>query len=170
MKKLFVSIVVISIAVLALGIAGVAYAQTTTQNPNSGYGIGMMGGRGPRGGMGAGHMNGGEGYLHDYMIAAFAEKLNIPVDELESRIDNGETIAQIASSQGLTVEQFRSLMTEARAQAIDQALKDGKLTQEQSDWMTQRGFSQMGQGRGYRGNGQGQFANPNCPYYNQTTP
>jgi hypothetical protein len=29
---------------------------------------------------------------------------------------------------------------------------------------------QMGNGSGMRGGGQGQFANPNCLYYNQTNP
>jgi len=35
------------------------------------------------------------------MIAAYAEKLNIPVADLEARLDNGETMAQIALSEGL---------------------------------------------------------------------
>lgn len=134
-----------------------------------------MGGRGPQGGYGAGIGIAGEGILHDYMIAAYAEALDIPVADLEARLNSGETMAQIALSEGLTFEQFRTLMVEVRTQAIEQALSDGVLTQAQADWMSQHGVGQMaggqmGNGSGMRGGGQGQFANPNCPYYNQTNP
>jgi hypothetical protein len=68
------------------------------------------------------------------------------------------------------------LMVEVRNQAIVLAVKDGVLTQAQADWMTQRGAGQMS--GGYAGNGmygarlagQGQFLNPDCPYYAASTP
>ena len=179
MKKLILSIVVVAIFAFALGTAGIVYAQTQTPAtpvPGSGYGPGMMGGRGQRGGMMGQNAAGTQaGFLHDEMVAAFAQKLGISVDDLNARLANGETMAQIAFSQGLTADQFSTLMLDARSQAIDQAVKDGKLTQQQADWMKQRGAGQMagggmGYGRGMRGNGQGQFANPDCPYYNQTAP
>ena len=175
MKKFTVTIMVIVVVVLALGAAGVAYAQSTAQGTGTGSGSGRMGGRGSNGGMGAGNMNAGDGILHDYMIAAYAEELNIPVADLEARLDQGETMAQIAISTGLTIDQFRTLMVETRSQAIDQAVADGTLTQQQADWMKQHGAGQMaggqlGNGRGMRGAGQGQFANPDCPYNNPTNP
>ena len=175
MKKFAVTIMVVAVVVFALGAAGVAYAQTSTPGSGTGLGSGWMGGRGGRSGMGAGNMAAGEGVLHDYMIAAYAEKLNIPVADLEARIEQGETMAQIATSVGLTVDQFRALMVEARTQAIDQAVADGTLAQEQANWMKQRGAGQMaggqmGNGYGMRGGGQEQFANPDCPYYGQTNP
>jgi len=134
-----------------------------------------VGGRGTRGGVDAGNLTAGDGVLHDYLIAAFAEKLNIPAADLEARLDQGETMAQIAVSTGLTIDQVHALMVEARIQAIDQAVADGTLTQEQADWMEQRGAvqmvgGQMGYGRGMRGIGQGQVANPDCPYNGQTNP
>ena len=134
-----------------------------------------MSGRGSRNGLGGANTNADEGSLHDYMIAAYAEKLNIPVADLETRLDSGETMAQIALSEGLPFEQFRTLMVEVRIQAINQAVADGTLTQEQADWMEQHGAwqmagGQMGNGRGMRSSGQGQYANPDCPYYNQTNP
>ena len=175
MKKFAVTIMVVAVVVSALGAVGVAYAQTPTQGGGTGFGSNWMGGRGSRGGMGAGNLATGEGILHDYLIAAYAEKLNIPAADLEARLGQGETMSQIAASTGLTVDQFRTLMIEARTQAIAQALKDGKLTQKQADWIKQRGAGQMaggqmGNGRGMRGAGQGQFANPDCPYYSQTNP
>jgi hypothetical protein len=173
MKKFVVTLIVVAVVIFALGSVGVAYAQSPTQTP--GTGTGWMGGRGSQNGLGVANTAAVEGILHDYMITAYAEKLNIPVANLEARLDSGETIAQIAFSEGLTFEQFRTLMVEVRTQAIEQALNDGVLTKAQADWMEQHGAGQMaggqmGNGRGMRGGGQRQFANPDCPYYSQTNP
>lgn len=173
MKKFVVTLMVVAVVVFALSAVGVAYAQSPTQTP--GTGTGRMGGRGSQNGLDGTNRTSGEGILHDYMIAGYSEKLNIPVADLEARLNGGETMAQIALSEGLTLEQFRTLMVEVRTQAIEQALNDGVLTQAQADWMIQRGAGQMaggqnGSGSGMRGSGQGQFANPNCPYNNPTNP
>jgi len=168
MKKIIVTVVVLAVLVAALGTAGLAYAQSPTPAAN-GAGSSLMGGRGPRGGMGAGVTASGEGFLHDAMIAVFAEKLGIPVADLEARLANGETMAQIALSTGLTLDEFRTLMLEARSQAIDQAVQDGTLTQAQADWMKQHVGGQMGGAGGQRGGRMGQGLNANCPY-NTTTP
>ncbi len=123
----------------------------------------MMGGRM---GAGMGLAGSGQGILHDAMIAAFAQKLGISVDDLNARLAKGETMAQIASSKDLTAEQFIALMKDARTQAIDQAVKDGTLTQAQADWMkTRGGMFGAGQGAG-RGMGRGNAGS--CPYYPQT--
>jgi hypothetical protein len=170
MKKFVVTIMVFAVVVFALGSVGVAYAQTSAPGTGTNLGSGLMGGRGGRGGMGAGNMAAGEGILHDYLIAAYAEKLSIPVADLEARLSQGETMSEIAISTGLTVDQFQNLMVEVRSQAIDQAVADGTLTQAQADWIKQRGAGQMGNVRGMRDGVQGQFANPDCLYYNQTNP
>lgn len=47
---------------------------------------------------------------HDAMLALFSEKLGISVDELQSRLENGESMAQIALAAGMTFEEFRALM------------------------------------------------------------
>jgi len=170
MNKSVLVIVIVAVVAVALGTAGLVYAQAPTPQtpvPGTGYGYGM-GGRGARGGMmGQAAVAGTQdGLLHDGMIAVYAQKLGISVDDLNARLTKGETMAQIAYSKGLTAAQFSALMINARTQAIDQAVKDGTLTQAQADWMSQRGAGMMG-GRG-RGTGQGQFANPACPYYSQT--
>jgi hypothetical protein len=173
MNKSVILLVVVAVATLALGTVGVAYAQSPTQAP--GAGVTAMGGRGPQGGYGAGIGIAGDGILHDYMIAAYAEALDIPVADLEARLDSGETMSQIAISTGMTLDEFRTLMVEVRTQAIDQALSDGVLTQAQADWLKLHGAGQMaggqmGRGIGMRGAGRGQYANPACPYYNSTNP
>jgi hypothetical protein len=182
MKKLLFGIVAVVVVAAALGTAGLVSAQTSTPQapvPGSGYGYGnMMGGRGMGGGMMGqgqtaspryGMMNGVDsGLLHDGMIAVYAEKLGLTVTEINTRLAAGETMAQIASSKGLTADQFQALMLDARTQAIDQAVKAGTLTQAQADSMKQRGAGMMAGGRGMRGAGQGQYANPDCPYFDQT--
>jgi hypothetical protein len=167
MNKIVSLLVVVVVAVLALGSVGVAYAQTAT--PSYGAGSGYMGGNGARG-MGAGVAGTGTGLLHDYMVAGFAAALDIPVADLEASLANGETVAQVALSKGLTIDEFRTLAIEVRMQAIAQALADGVITQAQADWMTSRGFGQSGAARGMRGAGQGQFANPACPNFSQVNP
>lgn len=178
MKKIVVVLMVVAVAVVALGAAGMVYAQAPTpQAPvyGTGYTYGMMGG-GMRGGrMGQSEFAGtGDGLLHDAMIAAFANELGLTVENLEARLAAGETVADVAFTQGLTVEEFRTLMTDARAQAVAQAVTDGTLTQEQANWMAQRGGGQgmhgAGGGQGMRGAGQGQFSNLDCPYYGQVQP
>jgi uncharacterized protein YidB (DUF937 family) len=117
----------------------------------------------------------GGGVLHDAMIAVFAENLGISVDDLNARLTNGETMAQIATASGLTAEEFQAVMVAARSQAVDQAVTDGTLTQEQADWMKQRGGGLMGnrmganqrQGRGMRGANAGSM---DCPYFEQSNP
>lgn len=168
MKKFTLAVVIVAVVTLALGSVGVAFAQSPTQT--TGSGTGWIGGRGTRGALAGGNAVAGDGILHDYMIAAYSEALGIPVAELEARLEGGETMAEIALSEGLTFEQFRTLMVDVRTQAIEQALSDGVLTQEQADWLTLRGAGQMGLGRGMHAGGQGQFANPDCPYYSQTNP
>ena len=176
MKTNLVKIFVVAVvAVLTLGAVSVAYAQTPAPEAGTGYGSAWMGASGSRGNMGAGRMAVGDGILHEYLIAAYAEKLNIPVADLEARLSQGETMSQIAASTGMTFDQFRTLMVEARSQAIDQAVAAGTLTQEQADWMKLRGAGQMaggqmGNSRGMRSGGQGQHANPDCPNFSQTNP
>jgi hypothetical protein len=179
MNKLVLSILVVAVIAIALGTAGFVSAQAPTpQTPVPGTGYGMGGGRGARGGMMNQTIVAGDqdGILHDAMMAVYAQKLGVTVEDLEARLAKGETMAQIATSKGLTADQFYALMADARSQAIAQAVKNGTLTQAQADWMNQRGGGQMmgnaqgmRGGQGMRGAGQGRNADPACPYY-QTNP
>jgi hypothetical protein len=142
MKNVMLVLAGILIAVVAFGVAGFAYAQT--QNPPDqfpqGYGLGMMGsyGRGMMGGYGGGMMrNGAYGPMHTYMVDAFAEALGIAPEELQAKIEAGETMWQIAQAQGLSDEELSALMLEARSDALQKAVEAGALTQEQANWMTQ---------------------------------
>jgi hypothetical protein len=106
------------------------------------------------------------GLLHDEMMTAFAEKCGLSEDALNTRLANGETMGQIALAQGLTLDEFSTLMTGVRPEAVDQALANGEITQEQADWMNRRGPGGGGRRRG-PGDGTGPInpAYPDCPYY-----
>ena len=174
MKKLLIIGAVVIVALVVLGAAGYAYAQTQTPpTPNTGYGMmgglgrsmmggrstgvqgtgrGMMGGRntgvqGARQGAGGGYgmmANSQFGPMHDEMIAALAGKLGLTVDELNTRIANGETPYAIAQSQGKTAEEITALFNEAHDEALQAAVAAGTLTQAQADWMDQHHESMWG--------------------------
>ncbi len=106
--------------------------------------------------------------MQEYMHAALAEQLGISVEDLEARLANGQTVYQIALEKGLSVEEFRTLMLNARNSALENMVKDGVITQEQANWMKTRGFGRngraglnnggcpmMGEGLGARQNGGG---------------
>jgi len=157
MKKILIVSVVVILAVLILGVAGFAYAQTQTPpTPGYPYGAGMMR-RG--GGFGMGMMGrwgqDGFGPMHEYMVDAFAEALGMTPEDLQAQIDAGKTPWQVAQSQGLTDEQIRDLMLKAHDKALDAAVAAGVITQEQADWMDSH-MEQMWQG---------EFGPGNCPMH-----
>lgn len=167
MKKILV-LGLILIAAVALSV-GIAFAQTPTPPVSGGYGPGMMGGRGGHQMMGfGGPVDGSYGPMHESMVDSFAEALGLTPEALQSRLDEGETMWQVAESQGYDLETFRSLMLEARAKALQQAVEEGTITQEQADWMSQR-MNRMGgfgsgacdgtgpHGQGMRGGGMSGF-------------
>ena len=143
MKKWFALSVIAVLTILA--VATVVSAQTPQQTPQpfgQGSGRGMMGqgwqSDAGRGGMMAGWVDGEEGPMHDGMVAYFAEKLGLSADVVEGRLDAGETMWQIAESQGFAAADFTALMQDARNAGVDAAVQAGLMTQEQADWMNQR--------------------------------
>jgi len=123
------------IGVTLLAGVGIVNAQAPTPGTPSG------------GGMRGGWMMGGDTPMSEYMHAALAEKLGLTVEELEAKIAEGTTAWDLAEEKGLTVEEFQAMMLEARTTALAQMVADGTITQEQADWMSQRGAGRMG-GRG----------------------
>jgi hypothetical protein len=159
MKKIIIVSAVLVVALVTLGVAGFAFAQTDTPTtpeteygPNhpdgvyQGAGPGLMNGRGAQGaGRGGYGMGGfgiraadGSGPLHEYLIDAFAAAFNMDPAELEALHADGTTLWEIAQDNGMDAETFQSLMSDARSQALAQAVADGALTQEQADFMGQR--------------------------------
>ena len=175
-KKLWLGIgAVVAVAALIGLAAGVAFAQTPApQNTTPGYGPGMMRGGGMMaGGMGMQSMRGmmgnlEPGWMHEAMLDAFAEALDLDRATIEERLAAGETMVAIAESAGLTQDEFFAVMAEARTAALAQAVEDGTLTQEQADLMAARMaqmHARMGSGM-MRGGMMGQSGYGNCPFAN----
>lgn len=157
MKKFLIVGAILLAVVVTLGAAGLAYAQSQTpgDTPTAPVGPGMMGrggmmGHGGMMGRGAGATEGAYGPLHTYMQAAFAEALGLTPEELQERHDAGETMWDIALAQNpdLTQEAFAEMMTAARTEALNAAVADGAITQEQADWMIERMNSMHANGFG----------------------
>lgn len=162
MKKVWIGVVLAGVLVAAFAAVGAVSAQGRGPVGDGSFGMGRHGIMANS----QGFAGTGEGYLHDYMVTAFADQLNVSVDEINERLAGGEHVVDIALEQGLTVEEFRALMVDVRAQAVDQARADGVITQEQADWMKSRGAGMYGARGGMRG-GFGGF-NGDCPMLNQT--
>lgn len=136
MKK-WIVISLLTVAVLgvaAFAWSGTVYARNLYNNYGS-YGQGMMGGYG----YGQGMMGIGYGStMHEYMLNEFADALNLSAEEVETRIQAGETPWQIAQAEGFTSEQIQQALQAAHDQALQAAVDAGELTQEQAEWMDQR--------------------------------
>ncbi|HKJ26421.1 MAG TPA: hypothetical protein VJ965_02185 [Anaerolineales bacterium] len=166
MKK--ITLILLIVVLAALGITGIAMAQDPTpQTPDTPFGGGRYGG-----GMV------GDGTMHEDMIAFYADAFNMTADDLNDRLNDGESMFTIAESLGYTADEFYQMMSEARVYALDQALANGTITQEQYDFMQSRsqggqgmgggwGRGSGGRGMGGRHNGQGSGSGlyPGCPNY-----
>ena len=142
MKRLIAISIVAILAILVFGFASLAFAQDTTPdqplpaNLAGQVSCPMEAGRwgGPRGGQ----MAAGGGLLHEQVVATLAGAFGMTPEALQARLDAGETLWQVAESLGWSSEQLQAAMLEARSTALQQAVVDGLLTQEQADWMAQR--------------------------------
>ena len=178
MKKFMKSIVIVAVVVIALGSTAAVFAQsgaaqdadTVLENGRGGWGD-----RGSRvGTMQQDQLQLEDELLHDEIIAAFEVALGIPAEELNTRLDAGETLMEIVMSTGLDFESAQALIDDVHAQVLEQAVLDGIITQEQADWLISRlgGQAYMGtvngdggmRGGGMRGSGQSFYGTGECPY------
>lgn len=109
-----------------------------------------------QGGPGHGHGNRPANILDRQAIkAAIAEALGMTVAELDAAKEAGKTLAQLAEEKGITLEDIEEAAKAAAIEQINQAVVDGKLTQEEADtWITRinnSDFPGCGGGRGERG-------------------
>jgi hypothetical protein len=150
MKKTLLVFGIVSIAVLVFGLVGFAYAQSQNlENPygpvmmgdnddhghGHGHDHGMMGSYGHGMGSGVVGWNGEYGPMHESMIAALAEALDLTPEELKSRHDAGETLWEIAEAEGLSAEENQELMISTHNFALEDAVANGLMTAEQAEWM-----------------------------------
>ncbi len=112
--------------------------------------------------------------MEETMHTAIADALGISEETLETEMAAGKTMFDIAAEQGIDVNTVWAAMQTARADALQQAVADGTLTQTQADWMSQRGGMKGGNAQahgqmgghgqmGSHGSNAGQY-NGDCPY------
>jgi len=162
MKKRFMILAGASLAVVLLGVAMVvpALAQEPTPTPEApfvchGRGFGLWGGSWT-------------------MFDTAAEALGLTPEEFFAELHAGKSLAEIAEEQGIELEAVHDAINadrvEARREAIEQAVEDGRISQEQADWLLQGmelGFMPGRWGRGF-GHGMrgpfGSFAPRSAPF------
>ena len=126
------------------------------------------------------------GFRNEYMEQALEKALGLKWEDVRSRIQNGETFADILKKQGISEDEFKTKMIEAATQLIDQAVKDGKLTQDQANRMIENlknrpmwnfdnprlgGFRPQGGGPDWGPNGmRGRNGKPGGPGFQGTPP
>lgn len=146
MKKRLMILASAVLAVVILGATVVvpAFAQEETPTPEApfgcqGRGFGLWGGSWT-------------------MFDAAAEALGLTPEEFFAELHAGKSLAEIAEEQGVELEAVYDAMNatriEAMREAIEQALEDGDITQEQADWLLEgleQGFFPMGRGFGMGG-------------------
>jgi hypothetical protein len=127
MKK---TIFVMLALVLALGALGVGVAFAQTEEPPADEGAPF--------GFGRGAMREKAEALRAYKVEAFAAQLDLTVDEVTALLEGGTRLHQIALDNGVTEEDLPAFMQEVHQAALDLAVADGALTQEQVDRMQAR--------------------------------
>jgi len=148
-------------AVLILALVVPAVAQTATpapQTPKSGRGWGR--------GFGFGFRGAGSWVTYD----AAAKALGMTPEQLFTALHSGKTLDEIAEEKGVEMQTVTDAIKAAEKEAmkadIQQAVKDGKMTQEQADWMLQgveKGYMPMGRrGRGFGCGGWGKDSTPSA--------
>jgi hypothetical protein len=108
-----------------------AMKQRIEQNGPGAFGFFGFGGPG-RGGMGRGER---APLVVDPAIVekAVADKLGLSVADLETQLKSGKTLADLATAKSLTAQDLYTTAGNAAKPQLDQAVKDGKLTQAQAD-------------------------------------
>jgi hypothetical protein len=91
---------------------------------NAGFG-------GGRGGFGGGFARPGFGFGLGGNLSAVATYLGLSTDQIQTDLQNGQTLAQIATGQGKTADGLVSAVVAAEKTNLDQAVSDGKLTADQ---------------------------------------
>lgn len=129
-KKWFVVAgVVLAAAMLVAALAIPALAQDPTPAPERRTT--------PRGWFGWGFGMRGDGFWENF--DAMAEALGLTPEELFSELHSGKTLDEIAEEKGVDLQKVYDAMKASQVEAfkaeIEQAVKDGKLTREQADWL-----------------------------------
>ena len=85
------------------------------------------------------------------MHTAIAEALNLSIEEFEAAVAGGKTPLILAQEMGIDFAIVQAAMDAEHAAALQQAVDEGLISQEQADWMLSRRGGQNGQAAGMTG-------------------
>ena len=166
-----ISLLVI-VAVIGVFAAGTVFAQANTpQATPATPGTQQAPGQRAPGGRGLGGLGlpfgGGSTAEYD----AIAKALNLTPTQLFDQLHGGKTLSQIAQAQGVDLTTVQTAAKAAETQAakdrINQAVKDGTMSQDQANWLLQgidKGYIGGGKGFGFDfGFGRGRRGGPGRP-------
>ena len=97
----------------------------------------MEQGFGPRG-MGKGFMGPRGGFMGrggDSIVGLIAEELGMTVQDLTAELQDGKTLGELATEKGVDVEAVTAKYLAQLEENLQQAVEDGKITQNQADYM-----------------------------------
>lgn len=87
---------------------------------------------------GGGHHGGGQCRLLGIAAGAVAESLSITEQELQTEMQAGKSVGDVAQAHGLTTSEFTAALIKAANDRISQAVIAGTLTQSRADQLNQQ--------------------------------
>jgi hypothetical protein len=127
-----------AVAILALAIAVPAAAQTVTTGKAPGWASGIC----QSVGTGAGGLCRGVGAAADKV----GQVLGMKPADIQKQEAQGKSLADIAKEKGVSTDKVVETILAPRQQALQQAVKDGRITQAQADAMLQQMKARIQQG------------------------
>lgn len=125
--------------VAALAVSGLLYTMPAlAAGKGNGFGYGMMQAFG--GDMMAMHntmapLMGQMPAIHNEMMDGLADLLDLSADELNTALNSGKSLTQIAEEQGVAIGQVRAFMTQNMKDLLDRLVEAGSLTKAQAGQM-----------------------------------
>lgn len=98
------------------------------------------------------------------IVEEAAALLGLEANKLQSMLKEGQSIADIAKTKGLSEDELTDKLLAGRIAKIDEALKSGKLTQERADAIKQKMRDRIGFMVRQKG-----FQPENCPQHEEKT-
>lgn len=70
---------------------------------------------------------------YDFIKIVLKDKLGVTDAEIQSAQDSGKSLHDLALEKGLTEDEFKNALIEEKNKAIDKAVSDGTISQEEGD-------------------------------------
>jgi hypothetical protein len=81
---------------------------------------------------------GGRGFMGGYLTPQVATLLKLTTEQIQTQLDSGKTMVEIATAQGVSQDRLLLTMMGSYSDHLALMVKDGYLTQAQADTMSQQ--------------------------------